>query len=64
MPEPTSDVLDDLRAGALAGTQVHVDLVHVHALGVLVELRAAGAAAHRHHFRYALEQPLGETGAR
>ena len=46
-------------AHAIARGEVHVDLVHVHALGMLIEFGSARAAAHGHHLRHSADQSLG-----
>jgi hypothetical protein len=44
----------------IAGVQVDVQLAGLHALGVFVQLGAAGAAAHALHLRYLQQQALGQ----
>ena len=55
-----ADVRVDLRLRARRAREVDVDLAVVDALGMLVELGAAGAAADRFDLRHLREQPLGQ----
>src|SRR3712207_8412865 len=58
IPRPPRSAL--FPSTTLVRSQRHVELADMHALGMLVELGAAGAAADRDQFRQPLQQPLGD----
>ncbi|MNZ55445.1 hypothetical protein D3C78_733720 [compost metagenome] len=65
--QPRADVAGDLihRAGQLRGRlEADIQLADVHTLGVLIQLRAAAAAADVGHFRHLHDQLLGLLGQR